>query len=225
MNIPACYEDLSLRLTEVLDASGLREDLRWKRINTWLQIEEVDNRLMETFARGSIRTYYLGSQTEATTTLGLSSHIDIVTCSHTLSVIQDLQFWVPSLHPERTFLMVTDKSTPPGYVKLQLVYRDSPMTVCNYQDKDILLDTEGRSVLYNRFFEPGGQQFDRHGPAHRGCNYLLPCDNVLAITSRCWPDQVSQRMSTALRNYSWPTRRMMDVIKQTTMFLLQWGRS
>ncbi|KAK3587132.1 hypothetical protein CHS0354_006774 [Potamilus streckersoni] len=173
MNSADYYEDVSLKLTEVLDASGLKNDLRWRRINTWMQIEELERILIETLAGPDARQYFFGSQAEATTTHELASDIDRVFFISGCEVLQDFQFWEPSLHMKRTFLMVTDESTPPGYVKLHLVQRDAPMTVHNYQDKFVVLDSEGRSVLSNgvlfgSFSSLVGnrlQHLEIHGPA------------------------------------------------------------
>ncbi|KAK3587127.1 hypothetical protein CHS0354_006770 [Potamilus streckersoni] len=229
MNFPDYYEGVSQMLTEVLDASGLKDDLRWRRINTSLQTEELERIWFETITGPEARLYYFGSQTEATTTPGLSSDIDKVVLNHNYVVLQDLQFWKPNIDTVSTFLMVADESSPPGYVKMQLVQRDAPMTVRNYQDKNVL-DSEGRSVLPNGFlYESSGKllgylmdQFDRHGLAITTSRTGTSLDLVYAVLSPCWPDQVFRGMSTP-KNYNWPTRPMMDVIKQTPVFVVPVG--
>ncbi|KAK3603275.1 hypothetical protein CHS0354_007606 [Potamilus streckersoni] len=91
MNIPEYYEDLSIRLTEVLDASGLRDDLRWWRIRAWLQIEELERIWIKIIAGTNDRVHCFGGQAEATTTHGLLSDIDrLVVLNYT--ILQDLQF-------------------------------------------------------------------------------------------------------------------------------------
>ncbi|KAK3587124.1 hypothetical protein CHS0354_006766 [Potamilus streckersoni] len=230
MNIPDYYGDVSLRLTQVLDASGLREDLRWRRINTWLQIEELERIWYEILDGPDARLYFFGSQTEATTIPGLSPDIDKVYVPHGYVVLQDLQFWDPCLEAETTLFMVADESTPPGYVKLQVVQRDAQMTVRNYQDETLVLDSDGRSVLSSGLFiESLRNQFsklyktcDRHGPALTISTTGIFFDFVFAVLSPCWPDQVSRRMSTS-GNYNWPTRPMMDVMKQTALLFVPVG--
>ncbi|KAK3587131.1 hypothetical protein CHS0354_006773 [Potamilus streckersoni] len=228
MNIPEHYEDVSLKLTEVLDAIGLREDLRWQRINTWLQIEELDRIHAESIYDIDARMYCFGSQPEATTTPQLLSDIDRVHLYRKYVVLHDLRFWVPSLDTKKSLLMVTDESTPSGYVKLQLLHSDAPIPVRNYQNIMFHIDTEGRSVLYNGFFRAIFKYFlnhvDSHGPAITTLMNGLSCDMVVAIPCRYWPDEVSRRMSTARINYNWPTKRMMDVIKQTPVLLVPVGQ-
>ncbi|KAK3577486.1 hypothetical protein CHS0354_026435 [Potamilus streckersoni] len=229
MNISDYYERVSMRLSEVLDASGLKDDLRWRRINTWLQTEELE-KIWHAIADPGVRLYYFGSQTEATTTPGLSSDIDKVVFIHHYVVLKDIQFWQPSLETETIFLMVADESTPPGYVKFQLVQRDEPMPVYNYQFGYVFLDSEGRSVLSNRCFpEVSGNllgnlsvQFDQHGPAVTTLRTGMSLDLVYAIPSRCWPDQGFRWMSRS-RKYNWPTRPMMDVIMKTVVFFVPVG--
>ncbi|KAL3857137.1 hypothetical protein ACJMK2_011832 [Sinanodonta woodiana] len=91
---PAYYKEMSLRLSRVLDSVEPAEDIHWKRINMWIQSEEVI------------------SLTEATTTPGLNSDIDIVECLDSRAV-QDLQNWVPRF---KNLIVLSDENTPPGYV-------------------------------------------------------------------------------------------------------------
>ncbi|KAK3587133.1 hypothetical protein CHS0354_006775 [Potamilus streckersoni] len=227
MNIPDYYKAVSLKLTEVLDASGLREDIRWLRINTSLETEELETICHEIHAGHVSRVYFFGSQAEATTTLGLLSDIDKVSFVDNVVVLHDIQFWKPSLHTLVTLLMVADERTPPGYVKLQLVQRDAPMTIHNYQDKSFVLDSEGRSVLshgnlYVSLSNPLNQGI-RNGPAITTSIMGETEDFVWGLWIRCCPDQVSRWMSTS-SHCNWPTRPIMDVIKQTAVFLVPVGQ-
>ncbi|KAK3576550.1 hypothetical protein CHS0354_011228 [Potamilus streckersoni] len=76
LSIPEHYKGISLRLNGVLHTIGLVEDIRWKRINMWIQTEEIDS-----VGHGSPK-HYFGSQAEATTTPGLHSDIDYILCSN-----------------------------------------------------------------------------------------------------------------------------------------------
>ncbi|KAL3857810.1 hypothetical protein ACJMK2_012445 [Sinanodonta woodiana] len=90
-NIPDYYKEVSLRLNSILDTLGLREDIRWKRINMLIQSEEAWSlQLVDGY-------HYFGSQAEATTTPGLQSDVDLVffPC---ITAVQDGENWV--LHNE-----------------------------------------------------------------------------------------------------------------------------
>ncbi|KAL3857256.1 hypothetical protein ACJMK2_011947 [Sinanodonta woodiana] len=224
MDIPEYYEDVSIRLTEVLDASGLGEDLRWWRINTWLQIEELEQIIPRILSNTNVKLCCFGSQTEATATHGLLSDIDNVCVICHVAVLRDLQFWEINPLIEDIFLMVTDDSTPPGYVKLQLVQNDAPILVNNYQDETICTDSEGRSVLRNTIFLhlPIEPQY-HHGPASSVHYVGVTSDQVYALQAHCWPDQALEWLSSRVRRYNWPSRRMIDVIQKTGILLVPVG--
>ncbi|KAL3857258.1 hypothetical protein ACJMK2_011949 [Sinanodonta woodiana] len=224
MNIPEYYEDVSIRLTEILDASGLGEDLRWWRINTWLQIEELDQLFFRMMTNTNWRMCCFGSQAEATTTHGLSSDVDRVCVNSFVTILGDLQFWELNPHTQQTFLMVTDDNTPPGYVKLQLVQRDAPILVHNYQDEIIRTDSKRRSVLGNsRYVELLDEYSYHHGPASSSHYMGVTMDVVMALQAHCWPAQASQWLSSRVRSYNWPSRRMIDIIQQTGVLLVPVG--
>ncbi|KAK3587129.1 hypothetical protein CHS0354_006772 [Potamilus streckersoni] len=225
MNIPEYYDYVSLRLTEVLDASGLKEDIRWRRINTFLQTEELEQICVEKTLGVDFKLYYFGSQAEATTTPGLSSDIDKVICMPGCAAPPDPQFWISTLDSKADLLMVADESTPPGYVKLQIVHGDPPMTVTNFQNKIFLLDIKCRTVLSNRLdYSLKAMSFDHHGPAQRIFMLGGSFDTVPAIRSLCLYEQVSRRMSSIRRNYNWPTRQLIDAIKKTAVLLVPVGQ-
>ncbi|KAL3856982.1 hypothetical protein ACJMK2_011686 [Sinanodonta woodiana] len=225
MNIPEYYKDVSIRLTEVLDASGLGEDLRWWRINTWLQIEELDQIFLQIISNSRCKLCYFGSQAEASTTYGLFSDIDKLVVERSNTALADLQFWEFNHRIRNTFLMVNDDNTSPGYVKLQLVQRDAPILVNNYQDETIRTDSKSRSVPGNTTnFIPllfGGQY--RHGPASSIHYFGGTGDIVMALQAHCWPGQASQWLSSMVRRYNWPSRQMINAIQQSGVFLVPVG--
>ncbi|KAL3857000.1 hypothetical protein ACJMK2_011704 [Sinanodonta woodiana] len=200
MNIPEYYEDMSLRLMETLNSSGLSEHLRWQRINTWLQIENLDRIVLQSHSGTDIKACYCGSQAEGTTTDGLLSDIDRVVYPKSVIVLEDLQSWEASLDTIETFLMVADESTPPGYVKLQLVQRDAPILVNNYQNDHVRLDSKHHSVLGNTKVArtiPHANEY--HGPASRLINKLFTADVVPGLHTRYWPYQASHWFPEAER--------------------------
>ncbi|KAK3603273.1 hypothetical protein CHS0354_007604 [Potamilus streckersoni] len=224
MNIPEYYKDLSIRLTEVLDASGLGDDIRWWRINTWFQIEEFEKLFARIKNETISKVCYFGSQAEATTTGGLFSDIDKLLVLNSKKVLQNLQFWELSPSTEETFLMVADDSTPPGYVKLQLVQRDAPILVNNYQNETILTDSKRRSVLCNNTLVIEMPQIEEyHGPASSACYNGVTMDMVAALQAYYWPDKASKWLSSRGRRYNWPTRQIINAIQQTGVFFVPVG--
>ncbi|KAL3857270.1 hypothetical protein ACJMK2_011957 [Sinanodonta woodiana] len=225
MDIPEYYEDMSLRLMKILDLSGLSEDLRWQRINTWLLIEDFENLFEQSLLKRDLKVCYFGSQVEGTTTDGLLSDIDKVSFLNSEVVLQDLQSWEASLDTKVTFLMVADESTPPGYVKLQLVQRDAPILVNNYQDDQVRLDSKHRSVLGNNTNEfTVSIANDHHGPACRIYNKWFTADVVLGLHTRSWPYQAYHWLSRS-RAFNWPPRQIIDVIHKTGALLVPVGHT
>ncbi|KAK3576564.1 hypothetical protein CHS0354_011242 [Potamilus streckersoni] len=211
--IPQYYKEVSLRLNGVLDTIGLREDIRWKRINMWIQFEEVGYILYP------LSCHYFGSQAEAATTPGLESDIDKVTCLGIIAV-QDLKNWVPN---HDCALVVNDENTPPGYTKLQPMYCDLPLPVFNVSGDFFKLDIYGRSVICNDDYRLKLQDCAHHGPAN--INYLgtnQAVDDVPAVRLYTWPDQASDWL-TRNRRHNWPSQETIGLIQQTGALLVPVG--
>ncbi|KAL3855297.1 hypothetical protein ACJMK2_014513 [Sinanodonta woodiana] len=201
-NIPAYYRDVSLRLFNLLDKVGLSEDIRWKWINMMLEAEQI-------VSIANVSSFHIfGSQAEATTTKGLQSDIDIVNCLTFISVLQS----IPSLQTsEANYIMVSDASTPPGYVKLQIFDR----SILPTQHSS---DSIGRSVLCSRDFclKSG---LERHGPADKKMiTRSFSIDGVEALRVRFWPCQSSQ-----WENRNYPSQENIALIKQTGALLVPVG--
>ncbi|KAL3855298.1 hypothetical protein ACJMK2_014514 [Sinanodonta woodiana] len=204
-NSPAYYRDVSLRLFNLLDKVGLREDIRWKWINMMLEAEQI-------VSIANVSPYHIfGSQAEATTTDGLESDIDIVNCLTFVSVLQS----IPSLQTsDAKYIMVSDASTPPGYVKLQIFDRYSVLPTQHS------LDSIGRSVLCSRDFS-SKRGLERHGPADKKMiTRSFSIDFVEALRVRYWPCQASQWEN---RNNNYPSQANVNLIKKTGALLVPVG--
>ncbi|KAL3860635.1 hypothetical protein ACJMK2_010731 [Sinanodonta woodiana] len=221
MDVPDYYEEVSVRLMQLLDKSGYGEKARWKRIEMWIQFDKLHH---ETLAcdKKQIRRHIFGSQAEATD-MGIKSDIDLIIVLDFITVLQDLQSWERG---STTFLMITDNTTPPGYVKLQGVDTNAPIPIYNqHKEKVWLLDAYGRSVLYNGH---KGVKVDRadihHGPANT--DYLssgISSDTVFAYRVLSWP-HMSLKWITRKRNHNWPSRETITVIQQSGTLLVPVGQ-
>ncbi|KAK3594880.1 hypothetical protein CHS0354_020542 [Potamilus streckersoni] len=219
MEIPDYYKDVSLRLMRVLDTAGLREDVRWKRINMWLQCEEHYNMGYGTPCR---RIYHVfGSQAEATTTVMLNADIDFLSYFMNISVLQDLQNW---RHSRETYLMIIDDTTPPGYVKLQAVMNDQPIAVRHVQNSFLMLDRYGQSVLCNSTPDYKDNSTDEHhGPANtKTYGSILSVDTVPAFRCFSWPYTASGWI-TRQREHNWPSREIVSIIEKSGALLVPVG--
>ncbi|KAL3883289.1 hypothetical protein ACJMK2_029571 [Sinanodonta woodiana] len=211
-NIPNYYNEMSLRLNRVLDTIGLEEYIRWKRINMWIQSEEVIS------VRFKQKIHYFGSQAEATTTPGLQSDVDSLYCLQ-YRVITDLESWMPDI---TTFLIVNDEHTPSGYAKLQSVNRNLPWPVFMQYDTLIKLDRYGRSLLSHDQLYASCYANEYHGPAHRVNSETCKYDYVFGMRVNEWPDQASEWL-TRKRRHNWPSHETICLIQEMGALLVPVG--
>ncbi|KAL3883195.1 hypothetical protein ACJMK2_029485 [Sinanodonta woodiana] len=210
-NIPD-YKEVSVRLNRVLDTVGLDENIRWKRINMWIQSEEVMSEIDE------MELHYFGSQAEATTTPGLRSDVDLVYCPK-WRVIKDIKCRMPDIS---TFLIVNDEHTPPGYVKLQWVNTHQPWPDFMQYVERLKMDRYGRTVLSNDHHYAERDADEYNGPAFtinfKGYTY----DNVLGLRLNEWPDQASLWL-TRKRRHNWPSHETIRLIQEMGALLVPVG--
>ncbi|KAL3857156.1 hypothetical protein ACJMK2_011851 [Sinanodonta woodiana] len=209
-NTPQYYNEVSLRLNGVLDSVGLTEDIRWKRINMWIQSEEIQS-------EQKLKWHVFGSQAEATTP-GLHSDVDCVICRPEM-IVKDLESWVPGI---QTLLIVSDENTHPGYVKLQEVSKNQPRPVYNRHNVYFKLDRHARSVLCNDSDVSKFRISEHHGPANRNDLGRYITDHVIAMRLHSWPEQSSQWM-TRIRRHNWPSQENIGVVLETGALLVPVG--
>ncbi|KAK3599472.1 hypothetical protein CHS0354_006594 [Potamilus streckersoni] len=213
LNIPEYYKEVSLRLSRVLDTVGLGEDIRWQKINMWIQTQK-----MTSVRYRGVRL--LGSQAEATTTPGLQSDIDTIVPLPT-TVIQNLESWVPEVP---NFLVVSDEDTPPGYVKLQYVKLHLPQPIYNTNRYMEEVDRYGRSVIcHNNDLFKSKYADEHHGPANTHIfSTSVSVDYVHAFRLHTWPYHATGWI-TRNRYHNWPSQKTIDLIQQMGAFLVPVG--
>jgi hypothetical protein len=114
---PDYRENLSLMLSEVLHDIGVNERTVMRRRRRIMLMETMSN-ITKRFTDQNETQYFLGSQSEGTTTIGLDSDTDVLLCQHIYNIIQDWSEWE---HGKLNFLMIQDENTTPGYCFLQLL--------------------------------------------------------------------------------------------------------
>ncbi|KAL3860135.1 hypothetical protein ACJMK2_010300 [Sinanodonta woodiana] len=219
MDVPDYYEAVSVRLVRVLDTSGYGEKARWKRIMMWIQTEKLFNILCLNLGHC---VHLFGSRAEATD-MGIQSDLDMIALHDSIIVLQHFQSWEPGFDP---FLMITDRTTPAGYVKLQSLYDIASSPAWNEEtDKVMLLDGYGRYVLYNGH---KGVKLDRvdtyHGPANtKYYRFGFSLDCVCCYRVLSWPYMALEWIMRH-RNHNWPSHETIAVIQQSGALLVPVGQ-
>jgi hypothetical protein len=190
---PEYCKTLSLKLSEVLEDVGVNEKMVMKRRKILMLKESL-----ATITRRSLgekeTIYYLGSQSEGTTTKGLRSDLDTVIVDYDYNVIQDWAEWEQS---KINLLMIQDENVTPGYCFLQLLRSDEPLFETNIPDEHYIRDSNGRILLRNtivtRYIE---ENIERQGPSNAisGENGYCDRDIVFAYPCNSWPQSVSQSL-------------------------------
>ncbi|XP_060555755.1 uncharacterized protein LOC132716489 [Ruditapes philippinarum] len=187
---PEYCKTLSLKLSEVLEDVGVNEKMVMKRRRMFMLRESLGT-ITSRSTGLKITVYYLGSQSECTTTIGLKSDIDMVHVDYNYNVIQDWSEWK---HNKINLLMIQDENVTPGYCFLQLLRSDEPLFETNIPNEHYIRDSIGRILLRNTFrtsIMP--ENTERHGPSNAvsGVNgyrdidvvFAFPCNSQLRSVS------------------------------------------
>ncbi|XP_060561410.1 uncharacterized protein LOC132721168 [Ruditapes philippinarum] len=218
---PDYRENLSLMLSEVLHDIGVNERIVMRRRRGVMLRETMSNiRCRLTDQNGT--NFYLGSQSEGTTTIGLHSDIDILAFIRDYNIIQDWSEWE---HGKLNYLMIQDENTTPGYCFLQLLRDDAPLSATVFPDEHHITDRRGR-ILYkntvkNEFLEGADQQ---HGPSivEQGKSGLCDRDKVIAYPCKSWPQSASGWLDRQGIG-RWPTQEMRRYGASTGCFVVPTG--
>ena len=110
---------LSRMVYELLDQLGLSDEIRNLYRERSYTIEISQNPVLGHLYRG----YYFGSAIEGTQTPGMNSDIDIALVDASIEVFTKCS----NSGGKPGFIVVQDETTPPGLVKLQMIYDNEPL--------------------------------------------------------------------------------------------------
>ncbi|XP_045157494.2 uncharacterized protein LOC123523840 [Mercenaria mercenaria] len=223
---PGYMENVSLRLSEVLADIGVDERIVQKRRRTWLLAESMQTISLQQ-QDFNCSAYFLGSQSEGTTTHGLDSDIDILICPNNLNVIQDWADWEPGVC---NYLMIQDETVSSGYCLLQLLRDDAPLPYNDVPVQHHFRDRTGRILLKNTLMTAAVAAADvwergvMHGPAYaeQGKPGFIDYDSVSAFQCKSWPLQARQWLDQQGVG-QWPSDDMKRYCSSTGCFVVGVG--
>ncbi|XP_053395466.1 uncharacterized protein LOC123523847 [Mercenaria mercenaria] len=223
---PGYMENVSLRLSEVLADTGVDERIVQKRRRTWLLRESMLTISIQ-LRDGNASEYFLGSQSEGTTTLGLDSDFDRLICINDINVIQDWADWEPG---KPNYLMIQDETVSSGYCLLQRLRDDAPLPANNVHNKNHLRDRTGRILLKNKIMSAIGDDVIeggvRHGPAYaqQGQPGFKDIDTVVSLPCKSWALQARQWLDQQGVG-QWPSDHTKRYCSSTGCSVVGVGRS
>ncbi|XP_053377785.1 uncharacterized protein LOC128547921 [Mercenaria mercenaria] len=220
---PDYYHDISMRLSEVLDDIGVNENIVMKRRRANL-LQETMHVITSRAADRQVTQYRMGSQSEGTTTRGLQSDTDILSCLDNVIVIQDWDVWTPG---KGNLLMIQNETTPPGYCLLQLIRNDAPLPFTQETgnlSNLFVKDTSGRILFKNTILDATlFEGLQRQGPsAALASAGFLSTDIVTALPCKSWPQSSAAWLNQQETNI-WPAAEMKKYAKTTRCFVVGVG--
>ncbi|XP_052776124.1 uncharacterized protein LOC128214006 [Mya arenaria] len=216
-------QQLSLRLSRVLEDIGVSRFIRTRRRRTFLMIETIDG-IRDELAGRNITPYTFGSQTEGTTTQGMKSDRDTLICLNDWPVILDWSEWRQG---KENLLVVKNEQSSPQHCWLQFVRPDLPLPVTEVNRPNYMVDSEGRVLRTNTLIElhenmrqlgESGEMF-QHGPS-RSWNEME--DFIVAFHCTSLPEEC-KFLFCRPRPGHWPRPDTLAMARQTGVFLVPQG--
>ncbi|XP_052774689.1 uncharacterized protein LOC128213178 [Mya arenaria] len=216
-------QQLSLRLSRVLEDIGVSRYIRIRRRRTWLMHETLD-RIRDEVDGGNLTIYTFGSQTEGTTTLGMKSDRDRLACYNHRPVILDWSEW---RQRKKNLLVVKNEQSPPQHCWLQWVQPDLPLQATVGTGPSDMVDSEGRVLMTNtqiefqerfRQLSESGVIFE-HGPS-RSWDEME--DYINAFHCASLPEEC-KFLFCRPRPGHWPRPDTLAMARQTGVFLVPQG--
>ncbi|XP_052817732.1 uncharacterized protein LOC128243812 [Mya arenaria] len=218
------------KLNTVLEEIGVSKDLIWKRRRTFLMRECLVNHSRVLRSLDEVNVFYLGSQSEGTTTVGMMSDTDQLECINHWEAILTLEDWT---YGKVNLLVLKDETSPPQYCNLQMFRYDQPLPYTDDTMQDYIRDSQGRILLQNTFIynyrlkhiaETLQLRFTRHGPARTATRDGFETDFVGAFYCAKLPEEC-QGIFKRPRPGHWPQRDTLEKAKSLGTFLVAQGSS
>ncbi|XP_060554688.1 uncharacterized protein LOC132715667 [Ruditapes philippinarum] len=182
---PEYCKTLSLKLSEVLEVVGVNEEIVMKRRRMFVFMESLETILYRSCG-GNETAYHFGSQSEGTTTIGLTSDVDTVIVDYDYDVIQDWAEWKQNKINKINLLMIQDENTIPGYCFLQRFRSDEPLFETNIPDENYIRYSKRRVLLRNMFLTTFPlENIERHGPSNAMSGNDGYCDSDIVFAFPC----------------------------------------
>ena len=213
---------LSLMVYELLDQLGLSEEIR-KLYRERAYTGEISHNLVLGDLR---RGYFFGSDSEGTQTPGMNSDVDMAIVDQAIEVFTNCS----SSGGKPGYIVVQDETTPPGLVKLQMVYDNKPLqltrgagriitdeisTLLLQKPYHFLPDHKGRIVITGKpGYIPPVPNVTKHGVAFKEDNKgeFADIDIILALHSKVLPDCVTDCLMRK-RNSDFLTASVVEACK------------
>ena len=214
---------LSLMVYELLDQLGLSEEIRKLYRERAYTVDISTNLVFGDLTRG----YIFGSAIEGTKTLGMKSDMDIAFVDPSIEVFTKCS---SSSGGKPGYIVVQDETTPPGLVKLQMIYDNEPLqgtrgaggiitdeinASLSNNGYHLLPDHKGRIVITVKpGFMPPIPNVTKHGVAFKVDNKgdIPDVDYVLALHSKVLPDCVTDCLARK-RNSAFLTASVVEACK------------
>ncbi|KAH3859177.1 hypothetical protein DPMN_101893 [Dreissena polymorpha] len=214
-------EEFSLKVSEVMDDIGVTEEL----INFRMYMNDLNEKIEGMIMKDSLH-YIVGSQSEGSTTLGMDSDSDALTCGTKMIAILDLS---KRYSLTDTILVVKNPVSFPQSCSLQHVgtFSVSPF-IYSQCEEQFLYYQNGRKMLSNKFLPKDmvkellikkGKTCEQNGPAVTAYNR----DIVLSIYCPSLHDDCLTWMIRP-RPGHWPKQQTLENAKQCGMFLVHRGK-
>ncbi|XP_052806081.1 uncharacterized protein LOC128235307 [Mya arenaria] len=215
-------EILSLRVSRVLEHIGVTKSMIKRRRSTWLVQEKLDTVRTAMIGYTCI-SYYLGSQSEGTTTLKMRSDRDMVIVNEDSPAILDRRDWIPG---KSCLLIVKHPRSPPQHCNLQRIRSDVPQGSTEIQKPTDFIDSSGRILVSNaekddeiRLRSLPGDCYTRQGPSR---SLTKDVDIVEAYRCAKLPSEcrfIFQRP----RPGHWPTPALLEQARNLGIFIVPQG--
>ncbi|XP_052814141.1 uncharacterized protein LOC128241232 [Mya arenaria] len=210
----------SLRVSRALDDIGVSRRMVARRRRAWLRNEAVQT-VLANLQGLFMTTYYFGSQSEGTTTLGMISDVDVLNSRTSFPALLDWRDWQ---YRKINLLVKKTEESPPQHCNLQirgdarLLQMSYILGICDEIDGEgnvFVRNDEGDNILQNL----AGMKLISHGPSR---SFGDDVDMVSAFPCARLPAEC-QFLFYRPRPGHWPTSDMLVQASQFPVFLVKQG--